>query len=126
MNKKEEKKAKIDLKYIIIGVVALLIILVVSFVLFKGCSKEENKENNNEVEKIGAKEEDIIKAYGMSKEEAIELVQKIYKSDNYEFSVEINKDSKYVVSVKNLINEKVSKFLVDPTTVEKSFYQIDE
>ena len=50
----------------------------------------------------------------------------INNSDNYEFSVEINKDSKYIVSVKNTLTESITKFLVDPTSLNGSFYEIDE
>lgn len=111
--------------YVIVLAVIAVIILVIGLVLIKGCSKE-NKEKEKIVEKAPAKEEDIIAAYNMSGEDAINIVKSIYNSDVYEFSYEIDKNSKYVVKVKNLISENISKFLVDPTSTNGSFYEINE
>lgn len=119
MEKNETKK--LDKNYIIIAVIVVLVLLVIGFAFVKGCSKSDNSNNNEEVEKKGAAEEDIIKAYGMSKEDAIEIVKKIYNGDNFEFSADINNESQYVVSVKNIITENVTKFIVEPTT--GSFYE---
>ena len=115
MNKK-------NIKNIIIISAIAVVILALGLVLIKGCSTKKEKE----VEKVASKEDDIVKAYDMSGEDAINLVKEIYNSDNYEFSVEINKDSKYIVSVKNTLTESITKFLVDPTSLNGSFYEIDE
>ena len=92
----------------------------------KGCSKSSEKNNEEEqpktIDKIGASEQALIDAYGMSKNDAIEIVKEIYNSDNFEFSADINKDSKYVVTVKNTITNKSDKYIVDPTSSDKSFY----
>ena len=117
---KIEFVAKIIYMWLIFGLSVILLVL--GLVLIKGCSRKKEKE----VEKVGAKEDDIVKAYDMSGEDAINLVKEIYNSDNYEFSVEINKDSKYIVSVKNTLTESTTKFLVDPTSANGSFYEIDE
>ena len=115
---------------IIIIAVGVVILLLVGFIVIKGCSNtsknnEEQENDTDVVEKKGASE-DIIKSYGMSKNDAIEIVKSIYNSDNFEFSAEINEDSKYIISVKNLISEKTEKYLVDPTSTSKSFYLITE
>ena len=124
------KKKKNNNNFIIIIAVVVLVLLIGGFLLINGCSKsdkESNNTNNDEVvEKIGAKEADIIKAYGMSKNDAIEVVKAIYNTDNFEFSADINEDSKYIVSVTNTITNSIDKYLVDPTSSEKSFYLIDE
>lgn len=111
-------------KIIIISVTAI-IVLILGIVLIKGCSNNSNNDNKKEIEKVGASENDIIKAYNMSKEDAINIVKGIYNSDVYEFSAEINEDSKYIVSVKNLATNKITKYLVDPVK-KGSFYEIDE
>lgn len=121
--KKEEKKN--NNLYIIVLAVIAVILLVLGLVLIKGCSKKD-KEKENIVEKDPAKEEDIIAAYNMSGDDAINLVKSIHNSDVYEFSYKINKDSKYVVTVKNLVTEDISKYIVDPTSTNGSFYEINE
>ncbi len=123
----EKKKNNNYIIFIAFGVVILLIL---GFILIKGCSKSDKNNDNNSndevVKKIGAKEDEIIKSYGMSKNDAIEIVKEIYNSDNFEFSADINEDSKYIVSVKNTITDSIDKYLVDPTSSEKSFYLITE
>lgn len=119
--------------YIMIGVGAVLVIVIIGFLLVKGCSNDKNNDKNNEnngnedvITKKGATEEDIIAAYGMSKQDAINLVKALYNSDNFEFTADINEDSKYIVSVKNIITNNVDKYFVDPTSSGESFYIITE
>ena len=120
--KKENKKGNGIIQYIIIGVITV-VILVLGFLLLKGCS---NENDNKTSKKIPASEEQIKNAYDMSKEDAINIVKALYNSDVYEFEAKINEDSKYVVTVKNTITESVTKFLVDPTSTNGSFYEINE
>ena len=125
MDKKNDNT--FDIKHIIMIVTVLIVIIALVF-LIKGCSSEDSNSSNNEgntIKKIGASEEDIVKSYGTSKQDAINVVKSIYNSDNFEFSAEINEDSKYIVSVKNTITNKVEKYLVDPTS-NNSFYLITE
>lgn len=132
MDKKEENKKKANkansTTYIMIAIIIVLVIVIGSLLLIKGCSNnKDNKEpENNEVEQKGAKEDDLINAYGMSKEDAINIVKDFYNSDNYEFACEINSDSKYIVTVTNTITEEDTKYLVDPTIPDKSFSMITE
>ena len=126
---KKEKNVKNNNINIIIIAVGVVILLLVGFIVIKGCSKSSKNNEETQEEKIkmvGASEEDLISSYGMSKNDAIEIVKTIYNSDNYEFSADINEDSKYIISVKNLITEKVDKYLVDPTSTNKSFYLVTE
>ena len=117
---KKGKKKNNFLLIISISVITV-VILALGLILIKGCSKEKDEK----IKKVGAKEEDIISAYNMSKEDAINRVKTIYNGDMYEFSAEINEDSKYIVSVKNIITEGITKYLVDPTSLNGSFYEID-
>jgi hypothetical protein len=59
----------------------------------------------------------------MSKQDAINLVKSIFNSDTFEFEAEINKEAKYVVTVKNTITDGTYKYLVDP--VSKSFSEMN-
>lgn len=132
MDKKEENKNKANkansTTYIMIAIIIVLVFVIGSLLLIKGCSKDNDNKapENNEIEQKGAKEEDLIKAYGMSKEDAINIVKDFYNSDNYEFACEINKESKYIVIVTNTITEEDTKYLVDPTIPDKSFSMITE
>ena len=133
MSTEEKKKntKKSNNNYIIYAAIGIVALLVIGFFLIKGCSSSSNNETNNEPEpnsseKIGAKEQDIINAYGMSKKDAIDIVKEIYNSENFEFSADINEDSMYVVSVKNTITESIDKYIVDPTSSEHNFYLVLE
>lgn len=116
-------------KEIIIGFIFLVvIILCIVFIVTKGDSKEKKNEDKKEDKVVvdpGHKieEKDIVDAYGMSKDDAIKLVKKLFNSDNFEFSAEINSDSKYIVTVKNAISDTEYKYLVDP--ISKSYYEMN-
>ena len=115
---------KKNIKNIIILSVITVMLLVVGLLLIKGCT--DKKKDEKTPDKVAASEDDLKDAYNMSKEDAINKVKTLYNSDVYEFSAEINKDSKYIVTVKNTVTESVTKYLVDPTTTSGSFYMIDE
>ena len=131
-NEKIKEKSSINnYKILFMAIIGVLVLIIICVAAFKGCSKNDSKNSNNsneeeKIKKIGASEEDIISAYGMSKQDAINIVKEIYNSDNFEFSADINEDSKYVVSVENTITKKVDKYVVDPTVEGKSFYMITE
>jgi ABC-type Na+ efflux pump permease subunit len=122
--KKEGKKSKSYTKEIIIGVVLLLVIIlcVIFLISNNGGSKKNNENKTNDVDKALKDQEhklvekDIVDAYGMSSDDAIERVKTIFNSDNFEFKADINEDAKYVVTVKNTISSTTYKYLVDPVS----------
>ena len=131
-SKKNEKDSSIKdylLKYkkeIAIGAV-LLIAVIVCIVFLVSNNKDTNNENekpdiNNEVENVVITEEEIVEAYGVTKEDAISLVKQSINSDNFEFTVTINSKAKYIVTVKNTLTDSVYKYEVDPMT--KQYYEI--
>ena len=127
--KKETKKGQLPIG-LIIGVVALIvIIIVIFFVVGGGNGKKENttdEPNTNEdlkKQETNIEEKHIIEAYGMSKDDAINKVKEIFNSDTFEFTAEINKEAKYVVTVKNVITEQTYKYLVDP--ISKSYSEMN-
>ena len=131
--KQEQKKwknnQKINQNYIIIAIIAVIVLAFAGFLLIKGCSNNKNNDNNENSEtpkREIVSEESLINAYGMSKEDAINIVKEIYNGDSYEFTAEINEDAKYVVTANNILTKTSSKFLVDPTSTSKSFYEINE
>ena len=129
---KEGKNKKGDYKLILISFAIVTVIVLITLLIFGNTNKkDENKDNvkvndNTQVVKKGTSEESIKKAYGMSKEDAISIVREIYNGESYEFTCEINSDSKYVVTVSNTATKSVSKYLVDPESKDNSFYEIDE
>ncbi len=66
---------------------------------------------------------DLDEIYGMSGEEAIEIVKKDFKSDTFEFSYDVDSDSQYVVTAKNKITGTVYKYSVNPSN--GSYYSLD-
>ena len=45
-----------------------------------------------------------------------------FNSDNFEFNVSISSNAKYIVEVKNTVNDNVYKYEVDPAT--KTYVEI--
>lgn len=93
--------------------------------LFNNSKEEDNNINGNNEENIvyeKVTEDQIVDVYGVSKEDAIALVKQNFNSDNFEYSVEISSEARYIVTVKNVIDEKEYKFEVNPMT--KEYYVI--
>ena len=107
----------------IIGGVLVIGIIAISLVLLFGGNKT-NKENNNpdnkpdnkEIISDTIKEEDMIKAYGMSIKDAEDIVKRDVLSDNFTFSTEISKDYMYIVTVKDTLSSDTFKYEVNPVT----------
>lgn len=120
MKKVEKKK---NYNFIIIGVIVVIVIIVCLFFLLGGKGKNNDESKKDEEDKqIVLTEKDIVDAYGMTANDAIEVVKAIYNSDNFEFSAKVNENSKYTVTVKNTITDAIYKYEVDPIT--ESFYEI--
>lgn len=112
---------------IIIGaIIVLAIIICVICFLGKGKDKNNNENNANTNPPVEDKvftEQDIIDAYGMSKEDAINLVKSLFNSDNFDFDAEVSKTAKYIVTVTNTINDSTYTYEVDP--ISKSYYEVE-
>lgn len=114
-------------KELIIGVVLLLaVIICVVFIITNNNDKKENDNNdeNTKIEDVIFTEEDLKNAYGVSKDDAINIVKPLFKSDNFEYTAVVTKSAKYQVTVKNTISKKEYKFEVDPVT--KSYSEIEK
>jgi len=130
----EKSNKKGDFKIIMIATIIVIAIVVIAVLINSFGKKEKTKEDNNEDNKVeknevikkGSSEEDIKLSYGMSKEDAINIVKEIYNGDVFEFVCDINSDSKYIVTVKNTLSNSVTKYLVDPESKDNSFYEINE
>ena len=128
--KKTENKKKTLLyfikknKIIIASIIFLIIILTITFLIINNNKNESNNEvNNNDNTTIDEiTENDIVDPYNFTKEDAKNLVMQLFNSDNFEFNVTISSNAKYIVEVKNTINDNVYKYEVDPIT--KTYVEI--
>ena len=114
-------------KEIAIGAILLVAVIVCIVFLLLNNGDNSNNENGNtvdntEVENVVITEEEIVNTYGLTKEDAINLVKQNINSDNFEYSVEINNKARYVVTVKNTLTNTEYKYEVDPMT--KEYYEI--
>ena len=128
--KKTENKKKTLLyfikknKIIIASIIFIIIILTITFLIINNNKNESNnKVNNNDNTTIDEiTENDIVDTYNFTKEDAKNLVMQLFNSDNFEFNVTISSNAKYIVEVKNTINDNVYKYEVDPIT--KTYVEI--
>ncbi len=127
--KKSKKLFKKFKKEILIGLGVVILVALSVVLLVTNISKPKEKEETPEElehyrkeDSNRLKEQDIIDVYNFSKEDAIELVKTGLNSDNFEFEVYVTDDGKYLVVVKNIINDNEYKYEVDP--VYKEFYEV--
>lgn len=129
--KKTENKKKTLLyfikknKIIIASIIFLIIILTITFLIINNNKNESNNEVNNNDDNTTIDEiteNDIVDTYNFTKEDAKNLVMQLFNSDNFEFNVTISSNAKYIVEVKNTINDNVYKYEVDPIT--KTYVEI--
>lgn len=125
-----DKLLKKKKELIIGGVLLLAVILCIVFLVTNGKDKKEKSKDNNiedtnkAPQDVVFTEEDLKSAYGVSKEDAINLVKPLFNSDNFEYTAVVTNKAKYLVTVKNTISKKEYKFEVDPVT--KSYYEIEK
>ena len=129
MEKKKSKRKNIlkgneKLFGIIVAVVLVLCLVVV--IVTRGSKKNDDvKPSSGDIvdDKIDFTDKDLKDIYGMSGEDAIEIVKRDFKSDTFEFSYEVDKNSQYIVIAKNKITGTVYKYSVDPSS--GSYYTVD-
>lgn len=123
-NKETKKVKKNNIELIIIVVVIVLVVFLGTFLIFKkGDDAKVEEKKPHEDKGTPIVENDIVEAYGMKADDAVELVKSIYNSDNFSYSAAVSKDAKYIVTVTNTITNVVYKYEVDP--ISKSFYEIN-
>ena len=124
MDEKEKNKKSIDFEKIIKrikenklllgiigGVVLILIIILIVASLSSKDEKDKDKESEN---KVISNEQTVENEYGFSKEDAVNAIKLRYNSDNYEFEATTREDNMYIVTVKNIDTESITKYIVDP------------
>lgn len=103
----------------------VIVVVVISMVLAFPKSKEriQKEQEKNDVSNKVSKNK-VKELYGMSENDAINIIKKEYNDDNYEYTVVVNKEIKYEVTVKNRLTSNIDKYVVDPST--KTYYIIVE
>lgn len=101
--------------YIVLGAVALVSI-VLGLILLNSKKEDQNKDNRTI-------EEMIKDNYEFREEDAINLIKKIFNSDNYKFEAKINNEGLYQVTVTNTVTNSKFIYYVDPAT---KTYKLDE
>lgn len=129
--KKDIKKKQIDLKSLFIknkklvltilsGTVACIIIVILVISLVKDNDKKNGNSNNTNGNKdnenaIYSDDDTVKDEYGFSKEDAINVIKKIYNnSENYNFTAKARKDNMYEVTVTSHETKKADVYVVDP------------
>lgn len=111
MNNKKENKEK-TVVTILISILVLIIIVIVGMTAINGKGNEGSKKPNDKQK--GPDSSQIAKEYGVTEEDAINVIKKIYTGDNYKFSVTTNSNSMYVVTVTNEDTNTKTVYEVDP------------
>lgn len=99
---------------LIIAVFIALLLIIIGVILLNTTKEEKKKEPSKEVVEQN-KEDKLVDATGMTKEDAIEIVKENFESDNYEFSATVTNDGLYKVVVTNTVDESKIVYFVDPT-----------
>ena len=114
MAKNQTKKANKKINLIILIAAIVLIISGIMIALFSGNGNKEKDKGQNEEKNIVSNEETVEEEYGFTKQDAIEVIKKIYNSDSYEFKAEVREDNMYIVTVSNPDTNSEYKYVVNP------------
>ena len=114
MAKNQTKKANKKINLIILIAAIVLIISGIMIALFSGNGNKEKDKGQNEEKNIVSNEETVEEEYGFTKQDAIEVIKKIYNSDSYEIKAEVREDNMYIVTVSNPDTNSEYKYVVNP------------
>lgn len=103
--------------YGVFGLIGIIVIILGLFLLNNGNNEDKIKDNKTT--------EEIIKDnYEFRENDAINLIKKLFHSDNYKFEAKVNSDGLYVVTVTNTTTNSKYIYLVDPAT--KTYRLVEE
>lgn len=127
---------------IVIGVILLCIVAICIVYLLTNNKDNNNSNNNNQnipnenvefnnenniengKDSTTVKEEDLVEAYGMTKDDALKLVKKEFNTDNFTFTVLTTNDAKYMVVALN--NADKNKYYIEVNPATKTYYFIEK
>jgi len=112
------KFIKENIRLVIAVIIAIILIAAGAILLIFTEDDKEKPTKPKEPVQEENREEQLIDATGMTKEDAIKIVKANFGSDNYEFTAEATKDGLYKVTVKNTVEDSKFIYYVDPTNGE--------
>jgi hypothetical protein len=115
-----KKKLSIILICLLVIIAAIAVIYLLVFFKKKNIVKEKVKiVDYDRSDHVGApNEETVLKEYGLSKEQAIQIIKSKYNSNGYKFTAKVNYESHYIIKVTHPDLEEVTYWDIEPNSRE--------
>ena len=112
--------------FVFISLIAIVYLLV--FFEKKNTIKEKVQiVDHDRTDHVGApNEETVLKEYGLSKQEAIQIIKKRYNAEGYKFSAKVNYESNYIIKVTHPDLDEVTYWKIEPNSREARLLNNDE
>lgn len=104
--------------FVFISLIAIVYLLV--FFEKKNTIKEKVQIiDHDRTDHVGIpNEETVLKEYGLSKEQAIQIIKKRYNAEGYKFSAKVNYESNYIIKVTHPDLDEVTYWEIEPNSRE--------
>jgi hypothetical protein len=115
-----KKKLSIILIGLLVIIAAIAVIYLLVFFKKKNIVKEKVKiVDYDRSDHVGApNEETVLKEYGLSKEQAIQIIKSKYNANGYKFTAKVNYESHYIIKVTHPDLEEVTYWDIEPNSRE--------
>ena len=112
--------------FVFISLIAIVYLLV--FFEKKNTIKEKVQIiDHDRTDHVGIpNEETVLKEYGLSKEQAIQIIKKRYNAEGYKFSAKVNYESNYIIKVTHPDLDEVTYWEIEPNSREARLLNNDE
>ena len=112
--------------FVFISLIAIVYLLV--FFEKKNTIKEKVQIiDHDRTDHVGIpNEETVLKEYGLSKEQAIQIIKKRYNAEGYKFSAKVNYESNYIIKVTHPDLDEVTYWEIEPSSREARLLNNDE
>ena len=112
--------------FVFISLIAIVYLLV--FFEKKNTIKEKVQIiDHDRTDHVGIpNEETVLKEYGLSKQEAIQIIKKRYNAEGYKFSAKVNYESNYIIKVTHPDLDEVTYWEIEPSSREARLLNNDE
>lgn len=115
-----KKKLSIILIGLLVIIASIAVIYLLVFFKKKNIVKEKVKiVDYDRSDHVGApNEETVLKEYGLSKEQAIQIIKSKYNANGYKFTAKVNYESHYIIKVTHPDLEEVTYWDIEPNSRE--------
>lgn len=123
-----KKKLSIILISIFVFISLIAIVYLLVFAEKKNTIKEKVQIiDHDRTDHVGIpNEETVLKEYGLSKEQAIQIIKKRYNAEGYKFSAKVNYESNYIIKVTHPDLDEVTYWEIEPNSREARLLNNDE